>query len=252
MDKASMIGLMAARGGRLRSGAGTSSASSGSVQATGAGPPSPPALRASRSRWRDPRLVLGVAVVALCAVAGARLFAAADDTVQVWAARTTLTEGQRVEAGDVVRRGVRFAEQSEADRYLSAQAPLPVGSTVTRPVGAGELLPRAALGRPDADALTEVPLSIASDAVPATVRVGSVVDVWVTPERAISEAPARTARSELVFDDVPVVAVPVTADSLGPAATRQVIVGVGSAQAAQLPESIAALGAGDLVLTVRQ
>ena len=242
---------MAARGGRGRSDVGTSTTSA-SEPSTGAALSSPPAVRASRSRWRDPRLVLGVAVVALCAVAGARLLAAADDTVQVWAARTTLSQGQRVGPADLVRRGVRFAEQAEADRYLSANAPLPVGSTVGRPVGAGELLPRAALGRADADALTEVPLSVASEAVPATVRVGSVVDVWVTTERSTTQAPARTARSGLVFDDVPVVAVPVTADSLGPAATRQVIVGVGSAQAAQLPESIAALGAGDLLLTVRQ
>ena len=41
--------------------------------------------------------------------------------------------------------------------------------------------------------------------VPATVRAGSVVDVWVTPDAA--RAP-RAARSTLVLDDVTVVAAP--------------------------------------------
>src|SRR4051812_4756282 len=44
---------------------------------------SPAATRASRSRWRDPRLVVGVAVVAVCGLLGARFLGGADDTVAV-------------------------------------------------------------------------------------------------------------------------------------------------------------------------
>ena len=43
-------------------------------------------MRGHRPAWRDPRLWIGVVLVAASVVAGARLLAAADDTVQVWAA----------------------------------------------------------------------------------------------------------------------------------------------------------------------
>ena len=212
--------------------------------------PSPAAVRSGASRWRDPRLLVGVVVVAVCTLLGARVLASADDTVAVWAARDALGRGQPVSAALVVRRQVRFADQADADRYLSANADLPAGAVASRPVGAGELLPRAALGRSHDSPTTQVPLSVPADAVPATVRTGSSVDVWVTPQRPAGSASA-SARSRLVFDDVPVVAVPDESGSLGPATTRQVIVGVPTGTA-RLAESIAALAAGDVLLTVQR
>ena len=51
-----------------------------------------------------------------------------------------------------------------------------------------------------------------------------MVDVWVAPKvTAVSGAEAKAVR---VLDDVVVVAVPRTTDSLAPQSTRQVIVGV--------------------------
>ena len=44
---------------------------------------------AYHARVGDPRLWVGVAIVAVCVVAGARLLAAADDTVAVWAVAPT-------------------------------------------------------------------------------------------------------------------------------------------------------------------
>jgi hypothetical protein len=229
------------------------------IDARPAGPPpaaaSPPAVRSRRSRWRDPRLVGGIALVALCALLGARFLGGADDTVGVWAARGALNEGQQVGPGDLVRRQVRFDDQADADRYLSADDPLPDGATLARAVGRGELLPRAAVGAAGQASLTEVPLSVPTEAVPSTVRVGSTVDVWVTPQTAAADADAKTpraGRSTLVFDDVAVVAAPRTGTTLGPTATRQVIVGVTGAQATRLPTSIAALAGGDVVLTVQR
>jgi hypothetical protein len=217
-------------------------------------PASPAAVRAGHSRWRDPRLVVGIAVVAVCALLGARLVGGADDTVGVWSARAALSAGQPVEVADLVRREVRFADQDAADAYLSADSPLPSGTRLARAVGSGELLPRGALGGAGSVALTEVPLSVASDAVPSTVRVGSVVDVWVTPDAAgaAEERGADPARAALVFDDVAVVSVPRPGSSLGPTATRQVIVGVEEDQQARLPLSLAALAGGTVLLTARR
>jgi hypothetical protein len=219
---------------------------------------SPAATRTRRPRWRDPRLVIGVAVVALCTVLGARLVGGADDTAEVWAARGALHEGQPVVSSDLVRRQVRFTDQADADRYVSPSSRLPRGARLTRPVGAGELVPRGALGNASAGSLTEVPLSVGTDAVPTTVRVGATVDVWVTPDGSASDpaagstsppGPAHVARSTLVFDDVAVVSVPRAGEALGPTATRQVIVGVGADQTTRLPTSIAALASGTVVLT---
>jgi hypothetical protein len=209
---------------------------------------SPPAERARRSRWRDPRLVVGIAVVALCTVLGARLVSGSDDTVAVWAARSSLQAGRPLGSADVVRREVRFGDQADADRYVAGDGDLPDGATLARPVGAGELLPRSALTSGRQGELTEVPLSVDTEAVPATVGVGSTVDVWVTPDKAGGSA----RRSTLVFDDVSVVSVQRSSTTLGPTATRQVIVGVGEDQLDQLSTSIAAITSGSVVLTARR
>ena len=209
---------------------------------------SPPAERPRRSRWRDPRLVIGIAVIALCAVLGARLVGGSSDTVAVWATRTALPVGRQVDAADLVRRDVRFADQTQADRYLSADSDLPDGATLARAVGAGELLPRAALAASSTATVIEVPLSVDTQSVPATVGVGSTVDVWVTPDKG----DGASGRSLLVFDDVSVISVQRTATTLGPTATRQVIVGVGDDQEERLARSIAALTSGSIVLTARR
>jgi len=204
-------------------------------------------------------MAVGVVLVAACALLGATLLGGSDDTVGVWAARRAMNAGESVSADDLVRRDVRFTDQHDADAYLSADTPLPSGATLTRPVGGGEMVPRGALGAAGSQALTEVPLSVDSDAVPSTLRVGAVVDVWVTPDRAAdasgpidgsdgSDAP----RSVLVFDDVAVLSVPRTGTSLGPTATRQVIVGVGAEQQSRLPTSLASLAGGSVLLTAQR
>jgi hypothetical protein len=237
-------------GARAEAPAGGSTPTTGRTGPTDPAGPSPAALRSSASRWRDPRLLVGLVVVAVCTLLGARLLAGADDTVAVWAARDALGRGQQVTADLVVRRQVRFQDQADADRYLSANTVLAAGAVVSRPVGAGELLPRAALGRSHDSPTTQVPLSVPADALPATVRAGSSVDVWVTPQRPAGAGPA-SARSRLLFDDVTVVAVPDENGSLGPATTRQVIVGVPTGTT-RLAASIAALSAGDVLLTVER
>jgi hypothetical protein len=192
--------------------------------------------------------VVGIAVVALCAVLGARFLGRSSDTVAVWAARGPLLEGRHVVTTDLVRRDVRFADQSDADRYVSADSDIPDEATLARDVGAGELLPRAALAAPQDHAVVEVPMSVDTGSVPATVGVGSIVDVWVTPDKT-GVAPAR---STLVFDDVPVISAQRSTSTLGPTSTRQVIVGVGQDQQRRLPGAIAALSSGSIVLTARR
>lgn len=214
-------------------------------------PGSPAASRRRRTPWKDPRLFVGVALVAASALLGAALLGGGDSGVGVWATRTALTEGQALAAGDLVRREVGFAAQRDADRYLTADKPLPEGATVTRDVGAGELLPRSALRTGTSEPLIQVPLSVAPTAVPVTVRVGSVVDVWVVPDVTAS-APREsdagpTARR--VLPDVTVLHLSRAAGPLGAGAERQVIVGLGPDLEAALPAALGSMATGSVVLT---
>jgi len=204
-------------------------------------------------------MAVGVILVAACALLGATLLGGSDDTVGVWAARRAMNAGESVSADDLVRRDVRFADQHDADTYLSGDTPLPSGATLARAVGAGEMVPRGALGAAGSQALIEVPLSVDSEAVPSTLRVGAVVDVWVTPDRAADASGppegsdgSQAPRAVLVFDDVAVLSVPRSGSSLGPTATRQVIVGVGEDQQSRLPTSLAALAGGSVLLTAQR
>lgn len=179
-------------------------------------------------------------------LAGARLFAASDDTVAVWALHSAVPSGGTLRAGDLVRTEVRFADEESADRYVSASSAIRPGTRVLRELGPGELLPRAALAPEDALHLVEVPLSVPSDGVPATVATGAVVDVWVTLAPASLDA---EPRSVLVFDDVVVVAAPRSGSALGPASTRQVIVGVPAGEEDAISRALAIASAGSVVLT---
>lgn len=216
-------------------------------------PGSPPATRPRAGFWKDPRLAVGVALVAVCALLGATLLGGADATAGVWAARAPLVEGQAVTAADLVRREVRFADQTDADRYLSADAALPAGAVLARDVGPGELLPRGVLGGGSTEAAVEVPLSVPTDGVPATLRPGSLVDVWVTPDPDVAAdvSATRAAESSLVLARVKVLSFSRAGGALGPSATRQVIVGVEPGQEDALPVALAQLARGSVVLVRR-
>ena len=198
------------------------------------------------SAWRDPRLVVGIALVALCALLGATLWGSGDTTAGVWAARTALPDGQGLSAEDLVRREVGFADQADADHYLSADVSPPEGRILSRAVGAGELLARTALEAGEAEASLEVPLPVPTDSLPSTVTAGSIVDVWVTPDPGLT---ARSGESEsfLVLDDVRVVELSRASGGLG-TGTRQVVVALDAGQEDTLPSALARIAQGAVVL----
>ncbi len=91
-----------------------------------------------------------------------------------------------------------------------------------------------------------MPVSLASDDLPATVRQGSHVDIWVTPKVSAVQGGRPTATK--VLDDVVVVAVPTPADRLAPQSTRQVIVGVPESRATSLPAALGSMSEGHVVV----
>lgn len=206
----------------------------------------PAATRHTRPGWRDPRILVGLVIVAASILVGVKVLASADDSVGVWAVRKDLPAGTRVDPAEVHRVQIRFTSTDDADRYLSADAPLPADSVLQRAVGAGELLPRRAIAGAET-ALVEVPVSVEVDEVPATVREGSVIDIWVTPQTATTAD--KLADADLVLDDVVVVRAAKPEDSLAPTGTRQIIVGVTRDQAADLGPALGRTSSGRVVIT---
>lgn len=205
--------------------------------------------RASRSRrpgWRNPPLLLGIVLVASSVVLGARLLAAADDSVGVWVVARDLPSGAAIAAADLDQRQIRFPDDETADGYLAARDEVPADATLSRPVSSGELLPRSALAERSGPDLVEVPISVLSDDLPATVRQGSVVDVWVAPK--VASVGQTRPKAVAVLTDVVVVAVPRTSDGLAPQTTRQVIVGVPADRADELGTALGGMSDGRVVI----
>ena len=225
-----------------------STARSTTPSAHEAPPPAPAATRTQPAGWRDPRLVVGVVIVAVCVLAGSRILASADDTTTVWAARHDLARGASIGTDDLTVVRVHL-DGSTSGRYLSATADLGPDVTAAHDVGAGELLARSALADGSVVDLVEVPLSVTPDDLPASVRQGAVVDVWVTPRTGATDGGPTRAR--LALEEVVVVDVPVSEDSLAPRTTQQVIVGVDGARAGDLAQALGLLADGRVVLTRR-
>src|SRR5680860_1581770 len=72
----------------------------------------PTARRSASASWRDPRLIVGLVIVAISVLAGVKLFSSADDTVAVWTVTTDLRSGTIVEEDDLARRTGRLAAPS--------------------------------------------------------------------------------------------------------------------------------------------
>ncbi len=205
-------------------------------------PAPPPATRVARPGWRDPRLWIGVLLVAGSVVLGARLLAAADDTVAVWALADERGSGSPVVAADLEVQRVRFGDDDALARYFPADEAVPDGLVLTRAVGAGELLARSAVADATTDEVLQVPLAVDPQQVSPDVTTGSVVDVWVKDgiaDRAPGDAAGPVSAPAL--SAVTVLAAPAYEDTFAVSGTRQVVVAVDDERAAAFEELLAGL-----------
>lgn len=206
--------------------------------------PAPTAARLRRPGWRDPRLLVGVALVASSVLLGSWAVRSAQGTVPVYAARDTLTPGDPVDSDALVVADVRLGEVGDG-RYLRADEPLPDDLVTLRTVGAGELVPVAALG--PAEAVDTRPVAVPLSRPPsAAVVVGAAVDLWVVP-RGSSRSDASTAGPRAVATGLTVAEVTGGSGGLGATTTAavQVLVPV-----EDLPDVLAALADGDVQVEV--
>ena len=199
------------------------------------------ALRSRKASWRDPRLWIGLALVAISVVVGARLLSNADDTIGVWAVSADLGPGSELDPAGLVVRRVRFVDGVDVERYLATTDELPVDLTINRAVGAGELLPRAALG--SSAQLVQLPLVLDAQRIPPGVGPGSRVDIWVSED----EKP----RSRPVLQDVGVISAPTEAADFGLAGEQQVVVGVPVEDESSIADMLAAAERGAVTVVSR-
>lgn len=165
---------------------------------TGGEVPSPRARRVRRPSWRDPRVGVGVLLVAGSVALGVWVVGSAGRGETYYAADRTLTPGDPLDADSLA---VVEARLGGADaRYVRVDGGLPAGSVATRVVAEGEMLPASAVGTgADVDVR---PVGVPVDGpVPSAVVAGATVDLWLTrpPSDGIGVESA-PARPELVAE----------------------------------------------------
>lgn len=159
--------------------------------------PMPAASRLPRPRWLDARLIIGLLLILVSIVVGAKVFAEVDERVRVWAVTRDLGANSTLSERDLVVRAVRLDEM--APRYVSADQPLD-GLVLTRPIGRNELVPLAALS--DRASVDQRRVVVEVDRFSASgLDRGSVVDVYAVRTAKSGEAPPRP---ELVLPAVTV------------------------------------------------
>ena len=143
--------------------------------------PSPLAARLRPPRWLDPRLITGVLLILLSIVLGAAVVSASDKSVRVWAVKDALPAGTAITGEDVTARRVRLFGR-DLKLYVDADVAFPAGKVLLRDVGAGELLPAAAVGDlagRKAGRIVSIPVERAH-ALGGEIRRGMQVDVVAT------------------------------------------------------------------------
>lgn len=138
-----------------------------------------PALRRLRSAVLDPRLIIGVLLVAGSAAGVVAIVSAADETVDVYVAASSLATGDRVTAEDLIVQGVGLAQASS--RYLVPGELPEEGVILTRPLAEGELVPDSAVGNASGARLSSVVVAVPG-ALAASIASGASVDLWAARE----------------------------------------------------------------------
>ncbi len=155
--------------------------------------PSPTARRLRQPSWLDLRLIMGVLLVLVSVLLGAKVIAAADRSVQVWALARGASAGTVLTAPDLRPARVRLFDS--ADAYLRV-VQSPAGRTLIRSMRAGELLPRSAIVPTAPGAIVSIPVQPGN--APGLAR-GQLIDVWSTsktcaPVQVLSRVPVQDVR----------------------------------------------------------
>lgn len=197
-----------------------------------------------------------MAIVAASILVGSRVLAGADDTVAVWAVADDVGAGEAMSADDLVAARVHFADGDRLERYFTVDVALPEDLRLLRALGAGELLPRAAVGSPEAIDTVEVSVPVGPLLVPPAVAAGSVVDVYLSDRGAAADVRSTrrddsatgVAASPPVLSEVTVVAAPPPDETFAASGDRQIVLAVATESVGEFYGSMDAMA--DPVVTI--
>jgi len=186
--------------------------------------------RVRRPSWRDPRLLVGLVLIALAVAAVVAIVQRADTTQPFYAAARDLAPGTVLGADDLVVVNVRVS----SGEYVPASDAV-VGRVLGRTVGSGELVPAGALMSPDGYSARAIAVESAMPLADG-VGVGSIVDVWVTVQTDAGP------ESTLVGSALPVTDVREAESSLGAGGGQTVYVAVPLGDVGRVLDAVAADG----------
>ena len=194
--------------------------------------------------WRDPRLLLGIMLVLLSTVVGAKVFAARDDTVAYWSVRSAVAAGDEVKRDDLITTRVRLGS-AVGDNYVRVDEEFPAGIdelSWARDVSSGALLDVSALVVDGEQSAGELPLNVASGSFPLDLRRGDTVDVWVGP----GPGQPTEGKSVLVLKAARVLSTGGDSTAVGGSLARTILVGVDEVELAD--KTVSAISAGHVTL----
>jgi hypothetical protein len=127
----------------------------------------------------DPRIVLGIVLVAASTLGVTGVVQGLNRTEPVYRAVEPLVAGAHISAADLVATPVRLGPADAL--YLSG--PVPAGGyVVVRTIAAGEMVPLSALGSASAVDVASVVVDL-STRLSGSIVPGAVVDLWSAPRR---------------------------------------------------------------------
>ena len=176
--------------------------------------------------WKDPRLAIGVILIAGGGVAGSILLGG-ESSVPLLRASAPIAEGSVLSESQFVV--AELPERVGKDYVRSGQ--ISDGAVAAHGIEVGDLLPSSAIGEPGGLLDVTIPLIVAPA---SSVAVGSQVDVWRVQNATINTAPG----ARLIAQGA--VLVSVEAGGVGAQATAQIRV-----EPADVPGILEVLGTQD-------
>lgn len=143
-------------------------------------------FRRLTSRWRDPRLALGILLIALSAVGGGLLFSG-PKTTPVYQAQITMLPGGKIDTTNLVLVDI---DPSLAESYIGPDD-LDDTSIIATTVHKGELLSKSSLRSTDVSG-TRVVIPLGAP-VPSKAKIGDTLSLWRVDKASASGGEADVA-----------------------------------------------------------
>ncbi|WP_343902090.1 SAF domain-containing protein [Arthrobacter rhombi] len=145
--------------------------------------PGGPVRRLRKPGWKDPRLLVGLLLVAASVAGVLTLVSTQNQTVPMYVARQDIALGQKIDPAKLRVVDVRL--DAVRDSYLSAEQPPADDLQANALIRSGELLPVASIGGRDPQGRKPLSVELPQE-LPIAVGVGTRVDVWAAERGSTS------------------------------------------------------------------